>query len=96
VSWRLPFEIGFLHFANRVDYKIASRYLDLASRMPGCPEQVRRFAAFVYSRAGEHESSIRLWEAYKEYTDNPYLKELADRYIEKLTRTETSSGADSQ
>jgi hypothetical protein len=84
LSWELPFEIGFLHFTNRTDYDLAARYLELASRMPNAPERARRFAAFVYSRGGESDSSIRLWEAYKEYTDNAYLKELADRYIQKL------------
>jgi hypothetical protein len=87
-SWELPFEIGFLNFANRVDYGIAGRYLDLASRMPNAPERARRFAAFVYQRAGEEDSAIRLWQAYKEYTDDPYLKEMADRYLEKLKRGE--------
>jgi hypothetical protein len=87
-SWELPFEIGFLNFTHRVDYKIASRYLDLASRMPNAPERARRFAAFVYQRAGEEDSAIRLWQAYKEYTDDPYLKEMADRYLKKLERGE--------
>lgn len=86
-SWRLPFEIGFLHFANRVDYKVAGRYLDLAARVPNAPENVRRFAAFAYSKAGDEEAALRLWEAYKEYTDNPYLKELADKYIQELSPT---------
>lgn len=92
-SWELPFEIGFLNFSNRTDYELAGRYLDLASRMPNAPERARRFAAFVYSRAGESGSSIRLWEAYKEYTDNAYLKELADRYIQKLRVEQATKGA---
>jgi hypothetical protein len=92
-SWELPFEIGFLNFTNRVDYDIAARYLDLASRMPNAPERAKRFAAFVYTRAGEADSSIRLWEAYKEYTDNPYLKEMAERYIERIKQGESIPGA---
>ena len=28
--------------------------------------------------------SIRIWEEYKEITDNPWLKELAERYIDEL------------
>ena len=92
-SWELPFEIGFLNFANRVDYKVAGRYFDLASRMPGAPERSRRFAAFVYSKAGETGSSIELWEKYIEYTDNPYLKEMAESYIAKL-KAEQGEGGD--
>lgn len=86
-SWQLPFEIGFLNFINRQDTRMAARYFELASRMPDAPEYAQRFAAFVYSRAGDEESSIRMWEAYKEHTDNPFLRELAERYIEKLQRS---------
>lgn len=91
-SWELPFEIGFLNFTHQVDYDLAGRYLDLASRMPNAPERARRFAAFVYTRSGEADASIRLWEAYKEYTESQYLKDLADRYIEKLRRGESIPG----
>lgn len=86
-SWQLPFEIAFLNFINRQDTQMAARYFELASRMPGAPEYTRRFAAFVYSKAGDTESSIRMWEEYMEHTDNPYLKELAERYIEKLKQS---------
>jgi hypothetical protein len=96
LSWELPFEIGFLNFTNRTDYKLASRYFDLASRMPNAPERARRFAAFVYLRSGEADSSIRMWEAYKEYTDNAYLKGVADRYIQKLRREQALQGAQSR
>jgi hypothetical protein len=85
-AWQLPFEIGFLNFVNGEDAQLAARYFELASRMPGAPEYAQRFAAFVYSKAGNSESSIRMWEEYKKHTDNPFLIELAERYIEKLKR----------
>jgi hypothetical protein len=83
-SWEFPFEIGFLNFINRRDLALAARYFELASKLPGAPEYAERFAAFVYSRAGENDSSIRMWEEYREHADNPFLKELAERYIQKL------------
>ncbi|UCG52391.1 MAG: hypothetical protein JSW58_02230 [Candidatus Latescibacterota bacterium] len=91
-SWELPFEIGFLNYVNRLDNAMAARYLDLASRMPGAPEYTDRFAAFVYNKAGDTDSSIRLWEAYKEHTDSPFLKELAERYIEKIKQSIAREG----
>jgi hypothetical protein len=94
-SWQLPFEIGFLNFVNRRDNVLAARYFELASQMPGAPEYTERFAAFVYSKAGDTEASIRLWEEYKEHTDNPFLKELAERYIEKLKRASIEEKATS-
>jgi hypothetical protein len=85
-DWKLPFEIGFLYFVDARQYDMAARYFDLASRMPGAPDLTRRFAAFVYSRAGHEALSIRMWEELKETTDEPYMKELAERYLEKLKR----------
>lgn len=87
-SWELPFQIGFLGYVNRVNFDVAARYFDLASRMPNAPENAKRFAAFVYSKAGRPEESIKIWESYMEYTDNPFLKDLAKRYIEKLRGTQ--------
>lgn len=88
-SWRLPFEVGFLSFLNGVDYDLAARYFDLASRIPGAPEKTRRFAAYVYGRAGEERSAIQLWTRYRDEAEEQWLKELATRYIEKL---ESSGG----
>jgi len=83
-SWELPFEIGFLHYAHQRDYNVGARYFDLASKLPRAPEVTRRFAAFAYSKAGDGDTSIRMWEEYADLTDNPFMKELAARYIEKL------------
>ena len=94
-SWQLPFEIGFLNLVNRRDARMAARYFELASRMPGAPEYTERFAAFVYSRAGDTASSIRLWEEYMEHAENPYLRELAERYIAKLKQSPVGEKATS-
>jgi hypothetical protein len=83
-SWELPFEIGFLNFVDAGDHDMAARYFDLASRLPGAPEHTLRFAAFVYSKAGHDELSIRMWEELKESTEEPYMRELAERYLKKL------------
>ena len=94
-SWQLPFEIGFLNCVNRRDNTLAARYFELASRLPGAPEYVERFAAFVYSKAGDSGSSMRMWEEYKEHADDPFLKELAERYIEKLNQESAGKKAGS-
>jgi len=91
-NWELPFEIGFLYFVDAGDADMAARYFDLASRMPGAPDLAKRFAAFVYSRAGHRELSIRMWEELKETTDEPFMRELAEMYIEKLKRRSSDGG----
>jgi tetratricopeptide (TPR) repeat protein len=89
-SWELPFEIGFLNYVNRVSFDAAARYFDLASRVPNAPGRAKRFAGWLYSKAGDTNSAIQIWREYMEFTDNPHLKELAKRYIEKLEAEEAA------
>jgi hypothetical protein len=95
-SWELPFEIGFLSFIDAHDPDMAARYFDLASRMPGAPDRTRRFAAFVYSKAGHDQLSIRMWEELKETSQDPYMKELAERYLDKLRQRLRNKGISSE
>jgi tetratricopeptide (TPR) repeat protein len=83
-AWELPFEAAFLYYIDARDTEMAARYFDLASRMPGAGDRAKRFAAFVYSQAGHEETSIRMWEELIETTDEPYMRNLAEHYIEKL------------
>lgn len=87
-NWRLPFEIGFNTFLAGGDRRVAAQYFELASRLPGGGDRARRFAAFLYSKSGHAETSIRMWEELKESTDEPYMRELAERYIAKIKRGE--------
>lgn len=85
-TWELPFEIGFLTYTVARDAENAARYFELAGKMPGGGDQARRFAAFVYSKAGHAETSIRMWEELAKDSDQPYMRDLARRYVEKLQR----------
>jgi hypothetical protein len=90
-SWELPFEIGLLNYIDRKNYDIAARYFHLASKLPGCPPRAQRFAAFVYSKAGHEEISVRMWEEILESSDEPLMRDLAERYLRKLnTKARTS------
>lgn len=101
-NWELPFEIGFLYYTVERDRAAAAHYFDLASRMPGGADRAARFAAFVYSQAGHLETSIRMWEEIERDAEQPYMREMAARYLVKLRREaaiekrhQGSSGADS-
>ena len=83
-SWDLAFEIGFLHYVCRHDYAAASSYFTLASRMPGHPDYVERFAAFATQRAGNDELAILLWKRVLA-TGNRYMQEVARREIARLS-----------
>jgi hypothetical protein len=83
-NWELPFQIGFLYYTVERDRAMAAHYFDLASRLPGGEQRAARFAAFVYSRAGHLETSIRMWEEIERDADQPYMREMATRYLKKL------------
>jgi tetratricopeptide (TPR) repeat protein len=83
-NWSLPFELGFLYYVYARDYARALFYFRTASELPGAGPQAARFAAFVAARAGYIETSIALWEELARTSDNEYIRELAQRYIEKL------------
>jgi hypothetical protein len=82
-NWRLAFEIGFLHYVCRHDYAAAGRYFAQASRLPGCPEYVARFAAWSNQRAGNTALAILLWKRV-EATGNKYMQEIARRELARL------------
>ncbi|HEY6571731.1 MAG TPA: hypothetical protein VI198_00300 [Candidatus Eisenbacteria bacterium] len=82
-DWRLAFETGFLHYVGTKDLDAAARYFTRASRLPGHPEYVERFAAFANQKAGNSGMAILLWRRI-EATGNKYMQEVARRELERL------------
>jgi tetratricopeptide (TPR) repeat protein len=82
--WELPFEAGFLTLVTGRDRDQAARWLERATRLPGAPDYVARFAAFAYTQAGSREAALRLWRQIAEETTEPGIRETALRYIAKL------------
>jgi tetratricopeptide (TPR) repeat protein len=83
-EWWLPFELGFLYYVYARDYDKAVSYFERAAALPGAGPQAARFAAFAAGKAGHFETSIAMWEELARSSDNPYIRDLAERYIEKL------------
>jgi len=83
-DWRLPFELGFLHYVYARDYARAEECFRAAASRPGADPIAARFAAFVAGRAGHVETSIGMWEELARTSGNGYIRELAERYIERL------------
>jgi hypothetical protein len=81
------FQIGFLHYIAGGDVSGAVRYFDLARRLPGGHPRAERFAAFAAGKSGHVETSIRMWEEIAETAEQPYMREVAERYLERLRRT---------
>jgi tetratricopeptide (TPR) repeat protein len=85
----LTFEMGFLHYLEGRDYLEAEKYFRVAATLPNSDgNRAARFAADAASKGGNIEASISLWEELAENSDNKYIRELAQRYIEKLEAEE--------
>lgn len=82
-NWRLAFETGFLHYVGTKNYDAASIYFNRASRLPGHPDYVERFAAFTNQKAGNSGMAILLWKRI-ESTGNKYMQEVARRELKRL------------
>jgi len=82
-SWMLAFETGFLHYVCLHDYRSAATYFTWASRLPGHPEYVERFAAFVNQKAGNRAMAVLLWKRVLA-TGNKFMQEVAQREIRTL------------
>jgi tetratricopeptide (TPR) repeat protein len=94
-DWLLPFQLGFLHYVYARDYDRALACFEQAAHLPGTGPQAARFAAFVAAKAGYVETSIAMWEEIARTSEDKYIRELAERYIEKL-EAGTFSGAGSR
>lgn len=88
-DWRLPFERGFLEYVYSRNFESAFEHFKKAASMPNADPIAARFAAFVAARAGYIETSLAMWRELARTSDNRYIRELAERYIEKLERGET-------
>jgi tetratricopeptide (TPR) repeat protein len=83
-SWKLAFETGFVYYVAAKDNAQAARFFERASRLPGAPEYVGRFAAYVRGRIGDLIAALALWEELLENTENPATRALAERKVAEI------------
>lgn len=85
-SGRLAFELGFLYYVRPGgrDLKHAAEYFEQASRQDDAPPSSRRFAAFVRQHSGDLAVAYALWRQVAETSGNKYLREMAEREMEKI------------
>jgi hypothetical protein len=91
-SWRILFETGFVYYVFGENYGEAAKYFAQAAAVPGAPEQVSRFAAWVTYRAGELETAYLLWRELAEHSTNPTVREKAWEKVQELAAQIEESG----
>ncbi len=90
--WILPFNIGFTYYVLTQDFDRAALWFQIAAEAPDATDFARRFAAFARKRAGNIEGSLALWRNLRETTNNPIMRDLADRMIEDCAQQLRESG----
>jgi hypothetical protein len=85
-SGRLAFELGFLYYVRPGgrDLPRAGEYFERAARLPGGPPNAGRFAAYALQHAGDLAVALQLWSEVRETTDNRYLREMADKEMQRI------------
>ncbi len=83
---RLAFELGFLYYVRPGgrDLEGAAEYFERAARLPGSPPGAARFAAFTREHSGDLAVAYQLWNQVRESTSNRYLRDMAEREMERI------------
>jgi len=83
-KWEYMWDIGFVHYWWRHDYKSAADWFDRASKVPGAPWWLRSLAATTLAEGGDRESSRRMWEAIRESAEIDFLRRDAEKKLAQL------------
>jgi hypothetical protein len=83
-SWWITFERGFLRWLHSDRPKAAAEDFRRASLCPDAPPWVARFAAYGYEKAGETGIARILWEQIAKETDNPMVRDIAERALKRI------------
>lgn len=83
-NWWFPYHSGMTLFFFSEDYLLAARYFERAAAIPGSPPEASYFAARMYEKGQRKELAIASWRAIYRGADNPSVREVAKRALEKL------------
>ena len=95
-SGRLAFEFGFLYYVRPQgrDLRRAAENFELAARLPDGPRESARFAAFSRQNSGDLHVAYELWLQVAQTSANGYMREMAQREMERIRRALSSGHTD--
>jgi hypothetical protein len=76
-NWRFYYNLGFIHFIERHDYKAAADAFERGAKVPGANPAMKTMAALMEQRAGNTQTARILWTNIYESTDEPIIKQNA-------------------
>lgn len=82
--WKFPEMIGFNYFYHLKNPRMAARYYEQASRLPGHPPYVPSLSGKLYQESGRYEDAIRVLYNFYSTTRDKRLKKNFKDYIEAV------------
>jgi len=89
MSWQIPFDAVFICYMLLHDYRRASTFFEVASKMPNAWFILARWAAIAKSKSGDYQTAREMWLDILKGTENRKLKELVVRQLTNLKFEET-------
>ena len=83
-DWRIPFYMATNYYLELKDKNDALRYFDIAARTPGVPSTTERFAINFSIGFGSRDQTKALWVAIRDTTNDEFMKQRAQAYINRL------------
>ena len=88
-DWRLYYDLGFLQAMELHDYAAAAKAFDRGSKVPGAHPFLRVIAAAMAQHGGDLETARMMWQTTLETTDDPMIRQNAQRHLRALDVDET-------
>jgi len=82
--WRLYYELGFIQFVERKDYRAAAQAFDAGSKVPGAHPFMKLLAARMAERGGDLQTAQFLWSKTYEETKDKQIRENAAAHLRAL------------
>jgi len=83
-KWEYMEDIAFVHYWYDHDYLSASQWFDKGAAVPGAPWWLRSMAATTRARGGDRAASRLMWEAIRQTTEIPWLRQDAEQKLGQL------------
>ena len=83
-KWEYMEDIAFVHYWYDHDYLAASQWFEKAAAVPRAPWWLRSMAATTRARGGDRAASRLMWEAIRQTTEIPWLRQGAEQKLLQL------------
>lgn len=80
-DWRIPYYMATTYFIEKKDNNSATKYFDLAARVPGAPSNIQTIAANFGTRPDIREQTRQIWLGIYETTKDEIVRDRARAYI---------------